>query len=124
MQPTEQLARLSAYNSLIALTRLTFKGYRPSWHHKLIAQTLERASTTPGSRVIITMPPRHGKTELASIRYAPWILARRPTASVIAATYAGEYAEELGRKARGVMASQVYKALFPHAALSGDNRAV
>ena len=121
---TEKLARQAAHESLIALAQLTMRQYKASWHHKLIASKLRQAAITPGSRLIISMPPRSGKTELASIRFAPWILARRPGARVISATYAQDFAEELGRKARGVVKSSVYRALFPHARLAPDNRAV
>ena len=70
------------------------------------------------------MPPRHGKTELASVRFAPWLLSRRPQASIIAATYAQDFADELGRKARAVMQSPVHRWLAPQACLAQDNRAV
>ena len=120
----EKQARAAASASLIALAKLTFRGYEASWHHRRIARALERAAREPDARLIITMPPRHGKTELASVRFAPWLLANCPMADVIAATYAQDFADELGRKARGVMTSNVYRALFPHARLSDDNRAV
>ena len=120
----QKLARAAVSASLVALARFTFRGYVPSWHHYRIARELEEASRTPNARLIIAMPPRHGKTELASIRFAPWLLANRPQAHVIAATYAQDFADDLGRKARGVMASSVYRSLFPYAQLSGDNRAV
>ena len=119
----EKQARAAASASLIALTRFTFRGYEPNWHHRRIARALERVSTTPNGRLIITMPPRHGKTELASIRFGPWLLANRPRVALAAATYSQTFADELGRKARSVMTSNVYRALFPHARLSNDNRA-
>lgn len=58
------------------------------------------------------MPPRHGKTELASIRFAPWYLGRNPTHNVIQATYSGEFAEDNGRKTRALVASPEYRAFF------------
>ena len=120
----QSVFRTAAHASLLSYAQLTYRGYAASWHHRLIARRLERLATLRSQRLIITMPPRHGKTELASIRLAPWLLARRPTASVIAATYAQDFADELGRKARAVMQHKVHRALFPHAALERDNRAV
>ena len=79
--------RHAARESLLQYAQLTYKGYRASWHHRLIAQRLQRVSEVPGQRIIIAMPPRHGKTELASVRLAPWLLSRRPQASIIVATY-------------------------------------
>ncbi|MDE1988888.1 MAG: phage terminase large subunit [Betaproteobacteria bacterium] len=123
-QALEAGLRLAAERSLVAYAQATFKGYRASWHHRLIAQRLQRVADVPAQRLIITMPPRHGKTELASIRLAPWLLTRRPKASIIAATYAQDFADELGRKARAVMQTTAHRWLAPHAALAPDNRAV
>jgi predicted phage terminase large subunit-like protein len=63
-------------------------------------------------RLVISMPPRHGKTELASIRFAPWYLGRNPTHNVIQSTYSGEFAEDNGRKTRGLVGSPEYRAFF------------
>lgn len=123
-QAPEQAFRVAAHASLLAYAQLTMRGYVGSWHQRLIARRLERVAKVPGQRLIITLPPRHGKTELASVRLAPWMLAQRPQCSIIAATYAQDYADEIGRKARSVMQHPVHRALFPHARLERDNRAV
>lgn len=123
MALSEREARRYAYASLINFAEITFTAYRASWHHAEIAGALEWVKDTPGARLIITMPPRHGKTELASIRFAPWLLAHGAL-SVIAATYAQDFADEIGRKARAVMQSRVYRALFPSAQLDRTSQAV
>lgn len=116
--------RVAAERSLIAFAALTHPKYEASWHHRQIAEAMLDVATGKCLRLIISMPPRHGKTELASIRFAPWIMTRRPGVSVISATYAGEFAEELGRKARAVLESPLYGALWPRSRLKSDNRAV
>ena len=40
------------------------------------------------SRLMITVPPRHGKSMLASEFFPAWYLGRNPSNYVIAATYA------------------------------------
>lgn len=121
---SEETARQAGFQSLIAFAQLTYPKYQVSWHHLKISTALRRVAEGKCKRLIIAMPPRHGKTELASIRFAPWLLARRPQASVIAATYAQDFADELGRKARAVMGSAAYRCLFQHSMLAPDNRAV
>lgn len=123
MLSSESMARACAYRSLVNFAEQTFKAYRAGWHHELIASELEYVAATPDARLIITMPPRHGKTELASVRFAPWLLAHR-ACSVIAATYAQDFADEIGRKARAVMQSGVYRWLFPFAQLDRTSQAV
>jgi predicted phage terminase large subunit-like protein len=69
------------------------------------------------------MPPRHGKTELASIRFAPWFLGRNPDKNIIQATYAAEFAEESAKKSRSILSSPVYEQIFD-VKLAQDSRAV
>lgn len=117
------LVALAARNSLIAFTRLTHPNYQPSWHHYLLAAKLEAVARGEIKRLIISMPPRHGKTELASLRFAPWFLGLNSTKNIIQATYAAEFAEENGRKARAIISSSVYEQIF-NVALSTDSKAV
>lgn len=123
LTPLDQ-KRLAAHESLIAFTRMTMPAYVPAWHHRLIAQRMERAVIDSGQRIIISMPPRHGKTELASIRCAAWALGRRAGVRIVVGSHGQEFADDLGRKARAVLADRVYPAIFPHATLATDNRAM
>jgi predicted phage terminase large subunit-like protein len=97
--------------------------YVPAMHHKLIARALEKVETGEWPRLIITMPPRHGKTELASKRFPAWFVGRDPYRAVIAATYADEYAEELGREVREIMKSPFYTQVFPGTKLRRGSQA-
>ncbi len=118
------LRRSSAGSSLIGFAKLTHHDYRPNWHHELLASKLEAVARGEIKRLVVSMPPRHGKSELATVRFAPWLLTQRPQASIITATYSGEFADDLGRKARAVLEMPDYGALWPRSALSADSRAV
>src|SRR3990172_3858358 len=67
----EAIAEL-ARRRLIDFSILTRKGYIPNWHHYIIAEKLEAVERGEITRLAIFMPPRHGKTELASIRFPAW----------------------------------------------------
>ena len=55
-------------------------------------------------RLIVMLPPRHGKSELVS-RFVPaWFLGNHPTKRVILAGYEHEFAASWGRKARDLLA--------------------
>lgn len=96
--------------------------YQPAAHHAAIARALERIEAGKDLRVIITMPPRHGKTELASHRFAPWFVGRDPYREVIVSTYNQTFAEDHGRKIRDVMMSPEYAQVFPEAILKRDSK--
>lgn len=87
-----------------SLAHLSTAGkYQPARHLALLNRELIRAATTPGDRLIITIPPQHGKSVLVSQHFPVWFLLRDPSKHVILASYGSEYAAEWGRKARQVM---------------------
>ena len=73
-------------------------------------------------RLMINMPPRHGKSELASRRFPAWFMGRNPGKSVIAASYNSDLASDFGRQVRNVVSSPEYAQLF-ETRLSEDSRA-
>lgn len=87
--------------------------YKPAMHHELIGRSLEKVETGEWPRLIITMPPRHGKSELATKRFPAWFTGRDPYRSTIVATYADDFAEEFGREVREIMRSPLYGQVFP-----------
>ncbi len=71
---------------------------------------------------MVFMPPRHGKSELASRRFPAWYLGAYPKHQIIAASYNSELASDFGRDVRNVVASREYRALF-ETALAEDSQA-
>lgn len=68
------------------------------------------------------MPPRHGKSELASRRFPAWYLGRHPDKQIIAASYNSELASDFGREVRNIVASPEYSKLFA-VSLAQDSKA-
>jgi len=54
-------------------------------------------------RLIVNMPPRHGKSTLVGEYFVPWYLGNFPDHKVMYASYEANYAAEWGLKARDVM---------------------
>lgn len=71
---------------------------------------------------MINMPPRHGKSELASRRFPAWFLGRNPERSIIAASYNSDLAGDFGRQVRNIVADPLYRALYD-VDLADDSRA-
>lgn len=72
---------------------------------------------------MVFMPPRHGKSELASRRFPAWFMGRNPIMSLIAASYNADLAADFGRDVRNIMAGPEHTALFPGATLAADSKA-
>lgn len=71
---------------------------------------------------MITMPPRHGKSMLASEFFPAWYLGRNPDHYVVSATYAQELADDFGRKVKNQIEDAAYQHVFPGVALADDSR--
>lgn len=118
----ELLKRKAAKDSLIRFTEYTLPSYVEAAHHTLIAEQLEAIERGDIDRLMINMPPRHGKSELASRRFPAWFLGRHPKKSVIAASYNSDLAADFGRQVRNIVASPEYGRLF-ETVLADDSRA-
>jgi hypothetical protein len=57
---------------LIGFTEFRFPRYRPATHQRFIAEQLERVERGEIDRLMLLMPPRHGKSELASKSMPAW----------------------------------------------------
>ena len=61
--------------------------FKDAKHHRALAKVLEKVEKGHHPRLIVTLPPRHGKSELISRRFIPWLLGRDSYRNVIFATY-------------------------------------
>ena len=116
------LRRKRSRQSLIDFTRYTHDLYFPAEHHVKIAEALERVERGELKRLMIAMPPRHGKSELASRRFPAWFLGRNPARSIIAASYNSDLASDFGREVRDIVGSQEYANLY-RVGLKPDSKA-
>lgn len=74
-------------------------------------------------RLMITMPPRHGKSELATRRFPAWFLGRNPDKDIISSSYNSDLANDFGRDVRNIVNDPMYAKLFPEGGLAADSKA-
>lgn len=82
-------------------------------HHELLAQKLHELLDGKTKRVIVNMGPRHGKTELASKKFAAYWSAHNAEKSLIFGTYNETYASDVGAAVREYVQSEEHKLVFP-----------
>ena len=116
------MRRKAARKSLLGFTEYTNTAYIGADHHRLICAKLEAVERGEIDRLMIFMPPRHGKSELASRRFPAWYLGRNPQKSIIAASYNSDLAGDFGRTVRNIVASPEFGRLFD-VGLAQDSRA-
>jgi hypothetical protein len=104
--------RRAAKTSLTSFTEFTYPRYKAAAIHKQIAEQLERIERGEIDRLMLLVPPRHGKSELASRRFPAWYLGRHPDKQFISASASATLAEDFGRDVRNLIASQEYAQVF------------
>lgn len=120
--------RVLARRRLLHFTKLTHPRYSAGWVHDDICRRLERFSREVAEgrspRLMLLMPPRHGKSELASIRFPAWHLGQYPHHELINVGYNLDLPMGFSRKVREVFRDPQYQALFPDARLDPDSQSV
>lgn len=90
--------------------------YQAGWVHKDICQRLEQFSRDVAEkkspRLMLFMPPRHGKSTLASVAFPAWHLGRHPDHEFISCSYSGSLAMGFSRKVRQLLREPTYKTAF------------
>lgn len=120
--------RVLARRRLLHFTKLTHPRYSAGWVHDDICRRLERFSREVAEgkspRLMLLMPPRHGKSELASIRFPAWHLGQYPHHELINVGYNLDLPMGFSRKVREVFRDPQYQAVFPGAQLDPDSQSV
>lgn len=83
------------------------KQVNPTWHWEwrhleYVRRFLNKVTTGECKRLMIFMPPRHGKSEQCTVRYPVWRLTQDPTLRVIVAAYNQILANKFSRKSRRI----------------------
>lgn len=119
----ELVRRREARGGLLAFCRFIWPGFKSPPHIEKLAGRLEAVERGELRRLIVSMPPRHGKSLLVSHLFPAWYLGRNPGKQFISAAYNAEKAGDYGQAARNVVGSGEYGKLFPSGGLAEDSRA-
>lgn len=92
-------------------------------HQIYMANMLEKAMTTPNSRLMIKMPPGHAKSTYASILAPTYYLGRFPKKIVIMTTHTQDFSDDWGRTCRRIINDEEYQYTF-NTSLRKDSQAV
>lgn len=123
----ELASRELSRRHLLPFIKRNNPAYMPGWVHADICQRLEKFAQDIedglSPRLMITMPPRHGKSEIGSKTFPTWYLGRNPSHEVIVTSYSGDLAKDFSRKCRDLMDSDAFKNVFK-TRLSKDSKSV
>lgn len=93
-------------------TSNTFRGWlkkvAPTWiwdwdYQLFIQQHLTNFISGKSEQLMLFLPPRHGKSEMVTVRYAAWRIEQDPRTRIIVGAYNQTLAEKFSRKIRKIV---------------------
>jgi predicted phage terminase large subunit-like protein len=113
----------AARDHLLDFIRWTFPEYQAGWVHRELCAHMEWFSAEVAAkrspRLMIMVPPRHGKSEIVSRRWPIWHLGRFPNHELVVSSYGQDLANDMSRDARRIR--DVAVDLWPHLADGGKD---
>jgi hypothetical protein len=123
---SELAKRILARRGLIHFTKRFYPTYQPGWVHQDMARRLEAflsdVEARKSPRLMLLVPPRHGKSELASIRFAAFALGHHPEWEVINCGYNLDLPMKFSRKVREIVRDPGFNPLFPSCVLDPESQ--
>ena len=114
--------RRGRQNDLIAFCVHMMPTYLVGRHHRRLANLLMDIEAGRKDRICVSVPPRHGKSQMASIFYTAWYLGKNPGHKVMLVSHTTDLAVDFGRKVRNIISSPEFKEVFPDVDLAADSK--
>ena len=124
----ELAIQIEAQEDLYFFSRYMFKERRKykwlhNWHHRVVCDALMRVFRGETKRLIINIPPRYSKTELAVINFMAWCFGKVPDSEFIHVSYSATLAANNAFQTRNLVQEDAYKKVFPDFRLRDDSKA-
>lgn len=107
MHPAEPLPPAAPYPPLSlqqwARHAVAADGQCPARHHLLLLDALNQVADGQVDRLMLLMPPGHGKSTYASVIFPAWWFSRHPSTSLITACHTADLASHFARRVRGLV---------------------
>jgi predicted phage terminase large subunit-like protein len=121
----EMAARILCRRRLLPFVQRMNSMYDAGWVHEDVCRRLERFSEDVAERksprLMLLLPPRHGKSELASKNFPAWHLGKYPDHEFIACSYNLSLAMGFSRKVKQILDDPNYVNVFPDTKVDPNN---
>lgn len=107
-----------AKQSLLGLTKYTFKKFKNTWFHNNYYHILDLFCKGKIRKLIISVPPQHGKSQGSSVQIPCDMIGHNPDLKIATVCYSATKARKFGRKVKQLMTDKYYKDIFPNVRLA------
>lgn len=97
--------------------------YHFNWHHESICEKLQRFARGEIKKLMLFVPPQHGKSELATRRFPAYLLGLNPDRKIAICSYSATMASSFNRDIQRIIEDRPYNDVFPDTTLN-ENSAI
>jgi hypothetical protein len=95
--------------------------YDMQWFHELLCETIQDFIDGKIKKLMIFMPPQHGKSELVSRRLPSMLLGLNPNLRIAACSYGSSLAQEFNKDVQNCIISDEFMQLYPNTKLKENS---
>lgn len=95
--------------------------YQVNWHHELLCKYIDDFVNKKIRRLMIFIPPQHGKSQIVSRSLPAFILGRNPKAKIVLASYSADLSSSFNRDCQRIIESEEYQDVFQDTKLNGKS---
>ena len=114
-----------AKDSLLNFMLFLHPSYIVGRHTRAITERLTTAiqdlKKGKSTYLILTVPFRHGKSDIVSRHFPPWCFGHDPDLEILLATYGQDLSSAMSRDARGIIRHPDYAKIFPSVRISAES---
>ena len=114
-----------AQDSLLHFMTYLHPEYQIGKHTRIITEKLTLALSDlakgKSTYLILTVPFRHGKSDIVSRHFPPWCFGHNPDLEILLATYGQDLSSAMSRDARHIIRTADYHDVFPGVRISAES---
>lgn len=115
------MLREKRQNSLLSFTYATMSTFQPAIFHKQYYNILTQFAKKEFKKLMVFMPPQHGKSEGSTRRLPSFLLGRNPDTKVAIVCYSASKARKFNREIQRIIDTDEYREVFPGIGLNSRN---
>lgn len=112
--------RIKARKGLSAFIKYTYSSYEAQWFHERICEYLDKLNNGEIKKLMIFVPPQHGKSEISSRRFPAYVLGQKPDEKIGVCSYSATLAQSFNRSMQMIIDDKKYNELFPNTCLNSS----
>lgn len=117
---SESLTR-KARTDLLSFTVATMPNFDPAEFHRRYYARLTDFARGNIDRLMVFVPPQHGKSEGSTRRLPAFVLGQNPDAKIAIVSYSATKARKFNREIQRIIDTEEYRRIFPATSLNASN---